>query len=144
MGTKSPSCRPSAAAEDVRITDGPLDLAAAVARAADTRTGGVVTFSGNVRDSEGGEPIRAIRYEVYESMARKEIAKLLVEAHRRWGVRAVVEHRVGEVPAGESSIIIVCAGEHREEAFAACRWMLEEIKAHAPIWKVKFEQGGAA
>jgi len=107
---------------------------------ADTKSGAVVTFSGNVRDSEKGEAIRAIHYEAYTSMALKEFRRIAGQARRRWGVRAAVRHRVGAVPAGESSLVIAAAGKHRSEAFEACRFILEEIKTHAPIWKVRFER----
>ncbi len=140
MGTKSPSCPPSAAAETIRITSEPLSLAEAYASVADTKSGAVVTFSGNVRDSEKGEDIQSIRYEAYEAMALKELRQLEEEARRRWDVRSVIHHRIGEVPIGESSLVIVCAGKHRPETFEACRYILEEIKAHVPLWKVEFEK----
>lgn len=138
MGTKSPSCPPSAGVETVRITNSPLSLAAAVAAVSGNDAGAVLTFSGKVRDTEKGAKIRAIRYEAYESMAHKEIRRLIGEAARRFQVRSCVHHRVGEVPVGESSLIIVTAGTHRPETYEANRFILEEIKAHVPIWKVGF------
>ncbi len=138
MGTKSPSCPPSAGVETVRIMAGPLSIEEAVAAVNGTDAGAVLTFSGNVRDTEKGARLRAIRYEAYESMALKEMRRLVEEAARRWKVRCAVHHRVGEVPVGESSLIIVTAGKHRRETFEANRFILEEIKAHVPIWKVGF------
>ena len=142
MGTKSPSCLPSAGVETVRITTSPLSLEAAVAEIAGPDAGAVLTFSVNVRDTEKGAQIRAIRYEAYESMAKKEMRQLVAEAARRFEVRAAVHHRVGEVPVGESSLIIATAGCHRPETYEANRFILEEIKTHVPIWKVGFLRGG--
>ena len=139
MGMKSPSCPPSAGVETVRITAGPLSLEEAVAAVEGPDAGAVLTFSGSVRDTEKGAKIRTIRYEAYESMAHKEMLRLVEEAARRWNVRSSVHHRVGEVPVGESSLIIVTAGKHRPETYEANRFILEEIKAHVPIWKVGFE-----
>jgi molybdopterin synthase catalytic subunit len=120
-----------------------LDLAEAVALVASCKCGAVVTFSGNIRDTEKGDKIDAIRFEAYEPMALKELESLVATVKTRWDVDAVVWHRLGEVPAGESSLLIVCAGKHRPETFEANRWILEEIKSHVPIWKVGFEKGGA-
>lgn len=146
METKSPSCRRSPGASGgvsaALLTDEPLDLARAVSLVASKKCGAVVTFAGNIRDTEKGEEIGAIRYEAYEPMALKDLEGLVKAAKSRWDVTAVVWHRLGEVSAGESSLLIVCAGKHRPETFEANRWILEEIKAHVPIWKVGFEKGG--
>ena len=140
METKSRSCPPSAAADPVRLDEEPLSLSEATALAEHPGAGAVVAFSGNIRDQEKADPIRAIRYEAYTEMALKELRALVAAVERRWNARAVIFHRIGVVPAGESSLIIVTASKHRPEAFEANRFILEEIKAHVPIWKVGFQQ----
>jgi len=66
----------------------------------------------------------------------------VLETEERWNVRVAVSHRIGDVPVGEASVIVACAGAHREEAFLACRHVIDEIKERVPIWKVKFERSG--
>ncbi len=144
MAMRSRSCRPSAAAEAVLLTEEPLSLEAAVRRFASRKDGAVVSFSGTVRDSEGGAPLRAITYEAYEGMALKELRRIAREAEERWGVRVAVQHRTGRVAAGEASLVVASHGAHRGEAFAACQFVVEQIKARAAIWKVGYEYEGAA
>lgn len=144
METKSPSCPPSAearqeAAGRVLLTTLPVLLPGLMAKVMDPRHGAVVTLLGCVRSSEGGLPIGSITYEAYAEMAKKEIASIVAEAEARFPVRAAVQHRVGPVHAGEPSVAVACAGPHRREAFDACRFVIDEIKARAPIWKVGFE-----
>lgn len=134
MGTKSPSSPRSAAAEAV-LQEGPLSAAEAERAVASPERGAVVVMQGTVRGTEDGRPIDAIVYEAYEPMALKVMARVVEEASRRWSIRVVVRHRVGPVPVGEAAVIVACAGVHREEAFAGCRFVIDEVKAKAPIWK---------
>lgn len=145
MATKSPSCRPSAAAEAVLVTPEPLSLDAALLRFENPQDGAVSAFLGVVRDREAGRPIRAIRYEAYESMAVKELAKIAAEAKASWKVAVVIFHRTGRVAVSEPSLVVVVRGKHRKEAFEASRFVVDQIKERATIWKVDYEwaDGGA-
>jgi molybdopterin synthase catalytic subunit len=105
--------------------------------------GAVVTFEGVVRGEEAGARIAAIIYEAYEPMAEREIAKIVDEARARWGAAIEVRHRVGRVAVGEASLVVACGAGHRREAFEATQWVIDRIKALAPIWKTTFEAGGA-
>ena len=135
---KSPSCPPIAGDKSVLLTADPLVLDRLLLQVAGPDRGGVVTFSGCVREMEGGRVIRAIRYEAYLKMAGIEIEKIVVEAERRWGVRVAVQHRIGEVPVGESGLQVACSDVHRKKAFEACRFVVDAIKSKAPIWKAGF------
>ncbi len=98
--------------------------------------GAVVSFVGFVRGTEGGAPIAALEYEAFERMAERQLDLLLDELERRWPVESVrLVHRVGPVPVGAPSLWVEVVGPHRAEAFAACQWLIDELKRVVPIWK---------
>lgn len=101
--------------------------------------GAVVTFEGVVRGEEAGVPIAAIVYEAYEPMAEREIGRIVDEARSRWSAAVQVRHRIGRVGVGEASLVVACGAGHRREAFEAVTWVVDRIKALAPIWKTTFE-----
>ncbi len=111
----------------------------------DPRFGGLVTFEGATRgerDAEHGDLLR-LDYEAHESMAQKQLEKLAGLALERWGPgRVAIVHRIGSVPPGEMSVVIAVAFGHRQEAFDACRWLIDTLKHEVPIWKKDvFEDG---
>lgn len=98
--------------------------------------GAVVYFLGIVRDLEEDRTIAALDYEVFEAMARRQFELIFDETQKRWPVASVrLVHRVGRVRAGEASLWIETVAPHREEAFAACQYIITEMKKKAPIWK---------
>ncbi|MCZ6661547.1 MAG: molybdenum cofactor biosynthesis protein MoaE, partial [Actinobacteria bacterium] len=85
-----------------------------------------------------------IEYEVYAEMVEPKIEETVTEACRRWPVMSVaVEHRSGVVEVGEVSVAVAVACAHRADAFEAARFIIDELKEHAPIWKKEFWPGGA-
>ena len=108
--------------------------------------GGVVTFLGIVRDdARDGQAVRALFYEAYEPMAIKEFEKIAAEARERFGqARVAIVHRIGEVAAGEVSVAVLATARHRDAAFDACRYAIDELKRRAPIWKQERYAGGGA
>ncbi|HTS14285.1 MAG TPA: molybdenum cofactor biosynthesis protein MoaE [Candidatus Sulfotelmatobacter sp.] len=125
------------------------ELRAAVADPAD---GAVVVFLGHTRTSPGtpapgheaaaarfaGQEVVGLDYEAYEAMALAVLEAIADEIERRFGVRRLaILHRTGDVAVGEVSVAIVAAAGHRAEAFDACRYAIEELKARAPIWKAE-------
>jgi molybdopterin synthase catalytic subunit len=99
-------------------------------------TGAVVTFSGIVRRTEHDRSIDHLAYECYESMAVHQLEALISESRTRWPLgRVGILHRIGRVPVGESSVLIVVATSHRAEAFEAARFLIDELKRTVPIWK---------
>lgn len=136
MGMRSPSCRPSAAAE---LVEGALSLDEALAAVRSPARGGISVFLGDVRGIEDGAPIDAIVYEAFPEMALPEMEKIASEAAERWGAAVAVRHRTGPVPAGETAFIVAAAAGHRPEAFAACRFVVDEVKARAAVWKARYE-----
>jgi molybdopterin synthase catalytic subunit len=110
----------------------PADLLAEVSA---PERGGVVTFLGLVRDHHGGRQGRSLAYSAYEPMAEAVCAEILAEAASRWPVRIALRHRLGGLAIGDAAVAIAVAGDHRDEAFAACRYLIEELKRRVPIWK---------
>ncbi|MEO8218445.1 MAG: molybdenum cofactor biosynthesis protein MoaE [Acidobacteriota bacterium] len=118
------------------LTDDPIDvgeLARAVLRSSD---GGLVVFSGVVRDHHEGHAVESITYDGYRPMADAEIAGVIEAVETRYpGVRVAVIHRLGLISVGEISVAIACVAAHRAEAFDACREVIDRIKERVPIWK---------
>ena len=119
-----------------RVRSEPLSLDALAARVRDPRAGAVVTFSGVTREVE------RLEYEAYAEMAEERMAAIAAEAVERHGLcAAAVEHRVGDVPLSEPSVIVAASAPHRGEAFAGAREIIDRVKAEAPIWKKEIEGG---
>ena len=122
------------AAVYARVSAEPLSLDALMARVRDPRAGAVVTFSGVTRD------VDRLEYEAYVEMAEERIATIVAEAVERHGLcAAACEHRVGDVPLSEPSVIVACSAPHRPEAFEGAREIIDRVKAEAPIWKREIE-----
>ncbi|GHO54769.1 molybdopterin synthase catalytic subunit 1 [Ktedonobacter sp. SOSP1-85] len=120
----------------IQLTHAPLERDALVAAVSHPSVGGIVVFEGVVRDHARGKQVRHLEYEAYEEMARQRIQEIIAEAEQRWGVeRVAVAHRFGRLEIGEASVIIVVASPHRAEAFDACRYIIDTLKASVPIWK---------
>jgi molybdopterin synthase catalytic subunit len=113
----------------------PLDLASLVETVAAPDRGGIVTFIGTVRNHHQGRQVTGLSYSAYEPMAESVCAAIRAEAERRWPVRAAVVHRLGDLEIGDAAVAIAVASAHRDEAFAACRYVIEEVKRRVPIWK---------
>jgi len=121
------------------VTSQPLDQAAVTALVSDPAAGAIVTFQGTTRDVE------KLTYDAYAEMAEPRIAEILSECVESHGLRAAAaEHRIGDVPLGEPSVVVAVSAAHREEAFAGAREAIDRIKAEAPIWKkeVKIDDEG--
>lgn len=119
-----------------RVTSEPLSLDALAQRVRDPRAGAVVTFSGVTREVE------RLEYEAYLEMAEEKIAAIVSEAVERHGLcAAAAEHRIGDVPLSEPSVIVAVSAPHRGEAFAGGREIIDRLKAEAPIWKKEVEGG---
>jgi molybdopterin synthase catalytic subunit len=113
-----------------RVRTEPLQLDPLIELVRDPRAGAVVTFQGVTREVE------KLDYEAYVEMAEREIATIVAGAVERHGLcAAAAEHRIGEVPLSEASVVVAASAPHRGEAFAGAREIIDEIKARAPVWK---------
>ena len=119
------------------ITSEPIDEAALSAqRVMSGGMGAVVCFSGVVRGLESGAAITAIDYEAFEKMVTHQFNLLFDAMEKRWPIESVrLVHRVGVVKVNEPSLWVEVIAPHRGEAFAACQWLIDEMKRVVPIWK---------
>lgn len=125
------------------ITHEPLDRAALVAAVAHASAGGIVVFEGVVRDNARGKQVRYLEYDVFPEMAIAKIREIVADAGQRWGAQHVaVAHRVGRLEIGEASVIVAVATPHRNEAFEACRYIIDTLKSTVPIWKKEVATNG--
>lgn len=112
-----------------------LQLAELLATVSDPEHGGNCLFSGSTRREAASEDVRALIYEADEDLAEREIGRIIEEARERFGARAAAQHRLGRVEAGEVSVAVASSAPHRDNAFLACRYLIDEIKSRVPIWK---------
>lgn len=120
----------------------PLSVESLLADVQSPDRGGTCVFVGTVR-TDGD--VTGIEYTAYDEMALAEITRILDEARERWPeARVALQHRLGLIPAGEASIAIAAAAPHRDEAFAACRYVIEAVKKRLPIWKKELHLDGSA
>ncbi|MGB9692807.1 MAG: molybdenum cofactor biosynthesis protein MoaE [Candidatus Sumerlaeaceae bacterium] len=98
--------------------------------------GALVSFHGVVRPLENGAPISGLDYEWHDTLAERELHRIVAQTAARFPVtRVACAHRTGFVPAGETVVAIYVAADHRTPAFEACQAIIAELKAHVPIWK---------
>jgi molybdopterin synthase catalytic subunit len=123
------------------LTRAPISVDALLAAVQSPERGGTCVFLGTVR---ADDDVTAIDYSAYDDMANAEIDRILAEAQTRCSdARVTLQHRLGLVPIGEASIGIAAAAPHREEAFAACRYVIEEVKKRLPVWKKEMHADGS-
>lgn len=128
---------------DIKITDQPLSINECLTLAEDLSSGGIATFIGTVRNVTQNKLVVRLEYECYESMAVKEIKKIVDQAVIKFSVRnIVVHHRTGILVPGDAAVMIVVSDGHRNAVFDACRYVIDTIKQTVPIWKKEiFEDG---
>lgn len=119
------------------ISADPIDEPALLAqRSMSVGMGAAVCFLGVVRSEEQGEPIAALEYESFQRMAEHQFQLLFTEMEKRWPIESVrLVHRLGLVKVNEPSLWVEIIAPHRGEAFAACQWLIDEMKRVVPIWK---------
>jgi molybdopterin synthase catalytic subunit len=122
----------------------PLDLARLVDAVTSPERGGISTFLGLVRNQHGGRPVVRLEYSAYAPMVEQECAVIIDEARARWPTAQVaLEHRIGALDIGDAAVVVAAAAPHRDEAFAACRYVIEEVKRRVPIWKREYYADGS-
>jgi molybdopterin synthase catalytic subunit len=127
------------------ITDAPISEAD-VRRLVETpASGAVVMFLGIVRDHADGRSVRSLEYEAYPPMAERKMIQIADQACKRWPLhRVAVAHRIGHLAIGEVSVVIAVSSAHRREAFAACEYIMDQVKEDVPIWKKEHWADGVA
>lgn len=117
------------------LTRHPIDLADMTRSVIQPEFGGLATFTGIVRNEQVGREVLRLEYTAYPAMAERLGEDIIREGQARFGVRLAMRHRVGVLEVGEIAVVVVAAAPHRDEAFAACRWAIDELKRRVPIWK---------
>lgn len=133
------------AADTIAVGRQAIDPAKVLAAVTDPHCGAVVLFLGTVRDhSPGITGVTHLEYETYGEMVEDKIAEIVAEVRANWPVERVAAiHRVGELTVGEISVAVAASSPHRDDAFEAGRYLIDELKSRAPIWKKEHWSGGA-
>lgn len=127
------------------IADAPFDIAPLRARLLRADAGAYASFEGWVRNHNEGRAALGLRYEAYVALAEAEGEKILQEALERFAiVDAACVHRIGDLVIGDLAVWVGASAAHRDAAFSACRWIIDEVKARVPIWKhERYAEGDA-
>ena len=126
------------------VTRDRLDPALLLAEARRDGDGGLTLFVGVVRDNADGRAVTEMEYEAYEPMAERVMAQIEANLAARFPeARLAMRHRIGRLLVGEVAVVVAASAPHREEAFAACRAGIEEIKARVPVWKREWGPDGS-
>lgn len=119
-----------------QLAETPFDTATLRAQLLDARVGGYASFEGWVRDNNDGRSVHGLRYEAYAELAENEGAVIIAEAMSRFDILdAHCTHRVGDLTIGELAVWVGVTAAHRDAAFTACRYVIDEVKSRVPIWK---------
>lgn len=118
------------------ITADPIDVAGISDFVEDPGAGAKIVFVGVVRDHHDGRAVRELAYEAYVPMAEMMLEGIAEQMRGQWPLfRIALVHRVGLLRIGEVAVMVAVSSSHRDEAFRACRYGIDQIKAHLPIWK---------
>lgn len=126
-----------------RFSHTAIDTVALRAELANPESGGYTSFEGWVRNHNEGHQVRHLEYEAFEPLAVKEGERIVAEAIKRFGIeRAACVHRVGDLAIGDMAVWVGATARHRDEAFRACRYIIDEVKHRVPIWKKEHYENG--
>ena len=122
----------------------PIDVNAVLDSVKTNPSGAIDVFVGTTRDNSKGKAVTGLEYEAYVPMALKTIDSIEREARERWNLHEInIVHRIGRVGIGEASVVIAVSSAHREEAFKACRFLIDRLKEIVPIWKREYYEDGS-
>jgi molybdopterin synthase catalytic subunit len=124
------------------LTSDPIGLGPLLDSVQSPSRGGLACFLGTVRDHHGDREVLRLDYSAYVPMAEAELARIVAEAESRWDVAVAIRHRIGSLEIGDAAVAVAAASGHRDEAFVACRYVIEEVKRRVPIWKKEYFADG--
>lgn len=129
----------------MHITSRSLSVSDFLKTSTDSSCGASVIFIGTVRNRQNGKSVKRLYYECYEPLANQEISRIIDHAKRECRAPFIyVLHRVGWLAVGEVAVVVEAVSAHREEAFQACRMVIDEIKKTVPIWKKEVYKDGTS
>lgn len=113
-----------------------VEIDSSNAKMANPAAGAIVSFEGWVRNHNEGKEVKSLEYEAYPELANKEGNRIITEAKEKFDILdSFCEHRTGHLQIGEVAVIVMVTAKHREAAFDACRYIIDEVKSRVPIWK---------
>ena len=125
------------------LSDAPLSLDRVVDEVRSADAGAIATFTGTTRVHSRGRTVTHLDYEAYEGMAEKVMEEIAAALCARYELTAIaIHHRIGRVTIGETSVVIAVSAPHRQEALAACKDAIDELKERVPLWKKEVYEGG--
>jgi molybdopterin synthase catalytic subunit len=125
------------------LSDEPLSLDRVVDEVRSDEAGAIATFTGTTRIQSRGRTVTHLDYEAYEGMAEKVMAEIAGDLQGRYELTGIaIHHRVGRVGIGETSVVIAVSAAHRQDALAACKDAIDELKERVPLWKKEVYEGG--
>lgn len=135
---------------DARISEEPLDVAAALDSVTDPKAGGIGLFVGTVRagssdSANASKEVTGLEYDAHPELAPAKIEDILTAAAEKWDlIAAVAHHRTGSCAVGEITVVVACSAPHRAEALEATRYVIDALKSEVPIWKKELYTDGSA
>jgi len=127
------------------ITKDSIDICSIIKKAHHPKAGGIVLFSGEVRNHHLDKPVKYLEYEAYVPMAEKMIDEIVNSAKEKWGLHfAFCVHRIGKLDVCESAVVVVTSHSHRKESYEANKYIIDRVKHEAPIWKNEFYEDGTS
>jgi molybdopterin synthase catalytic subunit len=136
MVMKSPFCHRLQEVEVFRLSENPINDSELKKQALDDECGGFVCFEGWVRNHNQGKSVLKLAYEAYTKLAEKEGNQIIQEAFEKFSIKkALCTHRIGTLAIGDMAVWVGVSASHRDAAFKACRYILDEVKSRVPIWK---------
>ena len=126
-----------------RLSDEPLSLDRVVAEVQAEEAGAIATFTGTTRIHSRGRTVTHLDYEAYEGMAERVMAEIAEALQARYELTGIaIHHRIGRVGIGDTSVVIAVSAPHRQDALAACKDAIDELKERVPLWKKEVYEGG--
>lgn len=127
----------------IEIRESDFSVDDVIARMKRREVGAIVTFLGTVRGRSKGREVEKLQFETYKEMAMEKLKEIKEIAMRRFEIEDVaIIHRVGALAVSGSIVLIAVSAEHRKDAFAACEFLIDELKNVVPIWKKEFTPSG--
>jgi molybdopterin synthase catalytic subunit len=125
------------------LSDEPLSLDRVVEEVRSDDAGAIATFTGTTRVHSRGRTVTHLDYEAYEGMAEKVMEEIADALRSRYELTAIaIHHRTGRVSIGETSVVIAVSAPHRQDALAACKDAIDQLKERVPLWKKEVYEGG--
>ena len=120
----------------IKITDRPIDPSHVIDLVKTPDSGAINVFVGTVRNSTKNRDVKELEFEAYDTMAIKEIDKIIAQAKQKWPISAMaIYHRVGVLGIGDIPVVIAVSTPHRQQGFEACQYAIDTLKETVPIWK---------